>query len=172
MNSRFVFGLGAAILFQIVVLIGMVINSALPLVTGHEVKLKTVPYDPRSLFRGNYARLNYEISRIDGEYFSDVETLRSGEVVYVSLAPGADGLQHLTSVSLEKPNTGTFLRGTVDGQYFSVDQPVLINYGIEAYFAPKEEALRLERELREEGVSVLMVTDSGRARLKSVEALH
>ncbi len=105
MNSRVVVGLGVTILFQMIVLIGMLGNSALPLITGEEVKLKTVPYDPRSLFRGNYARLNYEISRIDPEYFSDIERLRSGEVVYVSVAPGADGLQHLTSVSLKKNPT-------------------------------------------------------------------
>lgn len=172
MNSRVVSGLGAAIFLQMLVLVGMVINSALPLVTGHEVRLKTEPYDPRSLFRGNYARLNYEISRIDGSYFNAIETLRSGEIAYISLASGADGLQHLASVSLEKPDTGSFLRGRVVGQYFSADETVLINYGIEAYFAPKEEAVQLERELRDEGVAVLMVANSGRARLKSVEALY
>ena len=53
----------AAILFQFFVLTGMVAVAAMPLLSGTEIKIKTIPVDPRSLFRGNYARLRYEISQ-------------------------------------------------------------------------------------------------------------
>ena len=41
-----------------------------------------------------------------------------------------------------------------------------MKYGIEAWFAPKAEALRLERELRDGAVAVLMIDASGKAALK------
>jgi uncharacterized membrane-anchored protein len=54
-----------AIAFQIVVLAGEYLGAVYPLWTGQEIKLKIVPVDPRSLFRGNYARLGYSISTVD-----------------------------------------------------------------------------------------------------------
>ena len=53
--------LSIVIAFQIFVLAGEYTNAVYPLWTGQEIKLKTVPVDPRSLFRVNYARLRYEI---------------------------------------------------------------------------------------------------------------
>ena len=43
---------------------GMVGNAALPLWTGKEITLKTVAIDPRSILRGEYAQLRYEIGAI------------------------------------------------------------------------------------------------------------
>ncbi len=43
-------------------------------------------------------------------------------------------------------------------------------YGIEAFFAPKEKALKLEEDLRDGGVTVLMVSAGGKARIKAVVA--
>ncbi|MBT3870270.1 MAG: GDYXXLXY domain-containing protein [Gammaproteobacteria bacterium] len=51
------------------VLVGMYVTAALPLWTGAEIRLATAPVDPRSLFRGNYALLSYDISEIDSTYF-------------------------------------------------------------------------------------------------------
>ena len=59
-----VLGLGAAIAFQLVVLAGMVVNAALPRWTGTEIRVRTVPVDPRSMFRGNYAQLGYDFGTL------------------------------------------------------------------------------------------------------------
>lgn len=170
MNRKVVTTLGFAIAFQFLVLSGVYVNAALPLWLGKEVRISTVPVDPRSMFRGNYAQLRYEISEVAETEFSDsdpyMKQLRNGEVVYVSLQPGPDGLYQFTGASLEKPATGVFLRGRVASRYYSSD--VRIKYGIEAFFAPKEKALALEDELRDGGIAVLMVSDSGKARLKEV----
>ena len=40
--------------------------------------------------------------------------------------------------------------------------------GIEAFFAPKEKALKLEKDLRNGGTAILMVARSGNAALKDV----
>ena len=58
-------GLAVVILLQIVVLGSEYLGAIYPLWTGEEIKLKTTPVDPRSLFRGNYARLRYGISTIE-----------------------------------------------------------------------------------------------------------
>jgi len=152
-----------AIGFQFLVLTGMVVKAQLPLWVGQEVRIKTVPRDPRSLFRGNYARLNYPISSIPREPLG--ASVRKGEIVYVSLVENADGLYEYASASLDKPTEGVFIRGRVTSIR---GKSLRINYGVDAYFAPKQEALRLEKDLRSGAVAVLMVSGSGRVALKEI----
>ncbi len=156
-----------AVLFQLLVLIGMVGLSAMPLWTGQEIKIKTIPVDPRSMFRGNYARLRYEISEVNLE--SDGKKIRHGEVVYVSLSQTEDGLFEYTSASLNQPSEGIYLRGRIQTHRYRAEQKTYnVKYGIEAFFAPKKKALVLEKELRDGGVAVLMVSDNGKVRLRNV----
>ena len=161
-----VLALGAAIVFQIIVLAGMVAGAAMPLWTGTEVRVATEPVDPRSVFRGNYARLNYAFSTLPEDALDVDRVLRTGEVVYVSLRAADNGLHHFAGASLEPPAEGVFLRGRI----LRDSAPHRVRYGIEAFFAPKEEALRLERELGDSGVAVLAVSRSGRAAIKDVIA--
>ena len=156
--------LGVAVAFQLLVLIGMVAKAAMPLWIGTEVRVKTIPVDPRSMFRGNYARLRYEFGTLPDDALSDVKGLRVGEVVYVSLKRGEGDEYEIAEAALEPPADGIFLRGRHAGN----TPPLPVKYGIEAFFAPKERALKLERDLRYGGAAVLMVTDGGRAALKDV----
>ena len=169
MSSRIKVGLAAAIALQFLILIGIYFKAQLPLWTGEEIRLKTIPVDPRSLFRGNYARLQYDISQLKTSLFPDRDNLREGEVVYVSLKPGKGGLYEFAGVSLDKPDRKPFLRGRISGNWLrgSTDY-YRVHYGIEAFFAPKEKALGLESHLRNGGVAVLMVSAGGSARLKDV----
>ncbi|GAB3096709.1 GDYXXLXY domain-containing protein [Aestuariicella hydrocarbonica] len=157
-------GLGLAVIVQVCVLVGMVVKAAMPLWVGDEIRVQTVPVDPRSLFRGNYARLNYEIGRLPESALTDYPRLRKGEVVYISLRQGDDGLFHYADASLNTPAAGVFLRGRITDS-----SPVYrVKYGIEAYFAPKKKALKLEHDLRDGGVAVLMVSDNGQVALHNV----
>ena len=158
------FSLGAAIVLQLVVLVGMVAKAALPLWIGTEIRVRTVPVDPRSMFRGNYARLRYDFGTLPDDALNEAEGLRAGEVVYVALRQGEEGEHELADVSLEPPSDGVFLRGRLLGSL----PPLRVRYGIEAFFAPKERALKLESELRDGGTAILMVTDGGQAALKDV----
>lgn len=157
-------GLGSAIAFQLVVLGGMVVSAALPLRTGTEIRVRTVPVDPRSMFRGNYARLDYEFGTLPEDALAGEDDLRMGEVVYVSLEPGAEQEYEFAGVSLDPPAEGVFLRGRIAGGPPSHR----VRFGIEAFFAPKEKALALEEDLRSGGIAVLMVDGRGRAALKDV----
>ena len=156
--------LAVAIAFQLLVLAGMVAKAAMPLWTGAEIRVGTVPVDPRSMFRGNYARLRYEFGTLPEDALTEVEGLRVGEVVYVSLGQGEEGEYEFARASLERPADGIFLRGRIVRN----SPPLRIKYGIEAFFAPKERALKLERELRDGGTAILMVAASGQAALKDV----
>lgn len=170
MKKHLKMGLCLTVVFQFFILTGMYVKAAIPLWTGQEIKVKTIPVDPRSLFRGNYARLGYEFSTVDSNFFSDEENLRTGEVVYVSLKQDEDGFYTLSSASLEKPAGEIFLTGRADRIRYRGQKlkSYTLNFGIEAFFAPKEKALALENDLRDGGVAVLMVDDDGRARIKEV----
>ncbi|MFK5921254.1 MAG: GDYXXLXY domain-containing protein [Verrucomicrobiota bacterium] len=166
MKRSIIFGLVFAIVAQVVVVAGILGSAALPLWVGREIRVKTVPRDPRSLFRGNYARLDYKIGRLDKDELKSGANYNRGERVYVSLQMDGKGLYGFKEVSLERPVEGVFLQGRVERHYNDLE----IKYGIEAFFAPKEKALKLEDDLRKGGVAVLMVMDNGRVALKDVVA--
>jgi uncharacterized membrane-anchored protein len=84
-------------------LIGEYVNAAYHLWQGQEIILETRPVDPRSLLRGNYALLGYEISRIPAETIAANYPLRNGENVYASLQTDPDGVL----------KTGVFLLGCI-----------------------------------------------------------
>jgi uncharacterized membrane-anchored protein len=155
-----------AVVFQVSVLATEYLTSVYPLWTGQEIRLKTVPVDPRSLFRGNYVRLNYEISSIPKEAFHDIEP-RQNEVVYVSLKRNEQGLYVYNGVSLHEPESGLFLRGRIDDG-FAWRGNYRIRYGIEAYFLKRDQARQMERDLSDGGVAVVMLSGSGKAALKEV----
>ncbi len=162
-------GLSAVVLFQVLVLATEYLGAVYPLWTGQEVRLKTVPRDPRSLFRGNYARLNYTISTVPNKDIAATDRLRNHEIVYVKLKQGPDGLHVYDGASLDEPTDGLFIRGRVQmPRWHSRADDYRLRYGIEAYFAPKEKALALEKKLRAGGVAKIMVAKNGKATLKEV----
>ena len=122
----------AAVLLQLAVLGGLFVYSQYPLWVGTEVRLATVPVDPRDLFRGQYVRLNYALSRQP-----EMELPRAGDPVFVRLQ--RDGaLWRADGVRLREPDgERLYLRGTIE----RVSGGELhIRYGIEAWFAAPEEA--------------------------------
>ncbi|MFI2810858.1 GDYXXLXY domain-containing protein [Microbulbifer sp. JSM ZJ756] len=170
MTRRAKKGLALAILFQFLVLVGMYLKAQVPLWTGEEILVKTIPVDPRSMFRGNYARLQYPFSELDASLFGEHE-LRQGEVVYIALEETKSGVYRLAGAGLEPPEEGLFLRGRVSGSWFrDSGEAYRVRYGIEAFFAPKEEALWLEKVLRKAAHARLKITGNGHARLVAVEA--
>jgi uncharacterized membrane-anchored protein len=162
--------LGLAISFQIIVLIGEYVSASIPAWTGQEIRLATIPYDPRSLFRGNYARLRYDFSRVNVDQFEEYENLRNGERVYLKLKLDDKGIHQPNGVSLQLPSEGVFIRGRIANRHYTKDvQEFTLKFGIEAFFAPKQKALKLEKDLRDGGTAVVMVAPSGKAVLTAIE---
>ena len=104
-------GLSAIVVFQIFVLAAEYAGAVYPLWTGQEIRLKTIPIDPRSMFRGNYARLRYEISDIPGADINKERKPRNGEIVYVKLKATGTGIYSYQGASLKKPQDGMYIRG-------------------------------------------------------------
>ncbi|WP_341503917.1 GDYXXLXY domain-containing protein [Gallaecimonas sp. GXIMD4217] len=156
-NRPFVaIGLALAIALQMAVLAGEYLGSVWPLWYGKPVKLETVPLDPRSLFRGNYVRLRYRISAVDKALSRD--SFRRGEVAYVRLEKEGD--YHI-AVGLQKdrPDSGTFIRGRITG----TGGNYRLNYGIEAYFLPKDKAKQAEKAVRSGAWADIYLLPSGKA---------
>ena len=169
MKNKIFIGLIVVVIFQLLVLVVEYVGAVYPIYTGQEIRLKTTPIDPRSMFRGNYARLRYEIGEVSGEAINKVRVPRNGEVVYVRLNAGEGGLYEFAGASLEKPADGVFIRGRIQDSSRRSKRPTYrVKYGIEALFAPKEKALDLEKRLRQSAVARVMVADNGKATLVEV----
>lgn len=167
MTKKTIVGLLAlATALQGLVLVGMVVKSHWPIWFGQTIQLKALPVDPRSLFRGNYAILNYDISQLQAHQLPFTNKLRQGDKVYVSLKPTDSGVYTFAQASIIKPEGGIFIRGHIQNAH----APYRIVYGIEAFFAPKEKALALERQLQAGALVTIKLLPSGRAALLDVSA--
>lgn len=154
MNMRLIAGIGAAVL-QLGVLGFMAGQREAVLHSGQRVWLRTAPIDPRDKMRGDYVRLNYDISSVprglwrggleakfsakDGDYRA---YRRQRDLpVYAVLRTGEDGVAELESLSDVPPAGGLFLAGRVNhGTADRLD----VRYGIEALFTEQGRAQEIE----------------------------
>lgn len=175
MKKYRVYLLALVVVLQTAALAGMVAVKHRTLVTGKPILLETEPIDPRSLFRGDYVRLNYAISTIG---YDDVEGdigFESHDRVYVLLRKG-EKFWAPVSIHREMPAHGSgsvVIRGEVQyaGIYVGGKERGGINvrYGIENYFVPEGEGRALERPAEGEEVTMLIAVDeAGASAIKAV----
>lgn len=182
LKNRKLILLALVVLAQGLVLAGEYLNSVYPLWFGKEVTLAIRPVDPRSLFRGQYVQLDYDISRIRiGEISKPTDhSLRMGEMVYVKLQEGSKGLWIADRASLNKPSEGLFIRGRVSNRmsrWQDKRRTARLRYGIEAYFASPKRAKELEQGLRRGGreterrqaTATVMIAPNGKAALVDID---
>lgn len=99
------------VLLQCLLLFGMIGMREVWILKGTKIKLKCVPVDPRDIFRGDYARLNYEISTLDLDSLYCNEKFKKNDKIFVSLKKNEKGYYEAYSVSSNKPDGPIFLRG-------------------------------------------------------------
>lgn len=149
---------------QVLVLAWMAGERELILLTGRTVRFRTAPVDPRDLFRGDYVRLDYEISTVHESLCRDGlpdllaakpdERSRSpwwNATVYAVLRIEEDGLAELDHLTDRRPAEAPSIRGRIEAMWGSTLQ---VRYGIEAYFVEQGKGLELERPRRREGIQV------------------
>jgi len=159
------------IFLQAGVLAMVYMNAKIPAWTGQIIRLRTVPVDPRSLFRGNYALLRYDISRIPAKDVNRAGKPRRNQRVYVSLVPEADGTYRYGGVGFEPPVDGApYIRGRIKSPSFTRSGSYRVAYGIEAWFAPKQKAVAIEKKLGKKGIAEIWLTEKGKAALKGIQA--
>ena len=163
-----------AILVQCALLIVMVTDRTQILREGREVTLQTRPLDPRDLLRGDYVTLGYDISQLPAGALAGQLSTERNPVVFVKLAPDANGLYqaisvHAAPVAVTAPEV--LIRGRVNygasctGRVFC--DRLSIRYGLESYFVPEGEGKKLEQARNEQKLRVVaVVLPSGRAAIK------
>ena len=175
MRARYRWGLVAAFIVQVALLGWMIADRAMLLENGREIRLAVVPVDPRDLFRGDYVVLSYDISRIDTREATAAPDINWGDTVYVTIEDSADGWR-ATALRRERPDSGTFIRGTitgVTGDSGGECPPVLgcqtftVDYNLEQFFVPEGTGREIENLRNDQRVSVdVALADDGRAALK------
>ncbi len=173
--------LGILITLQTLVLGAMIGMKQWTLSTGIPVVLETQPIDPRSLFQGDYVRLNYTISTLDLAKLSSDRPFKAHERIYVLLRKGNP---YWAPVSLHHERPGmrpnhVSLKGMVmragsrrwnqASQSWEATEHLMVRYGIENYFVPEGEGRDLERPKPGEKVSICVAVDQfGNAGIKAV----
>jgi uncharacterized membrane-anchored protein len=158
----------AVVALQTAALLVMIGMKQWTLATGTPVALKAAPVDPRSLFRGDYVVLGFEIGRLARSLPGVDDDHRSGQTVYVLLQPG-ERYWRAVSVHDDWPSApaGAVV---IKGRIQSADSDTLnVRYGIENYFVPEGEGRDLEQQRREEEISFVVAVDRfGKAGIKAV----
>lgn len=140
---------------------------------GTEIMLKAEPIDPRDMLRGQYVRLNYDISTIPVEELKLAEDAEVGEGsdIWVLLERSPDGYFTRKSVTLEQPEgDGLWLRGRTRHQIWDPKGGfVTVDYGIERYYAEEAQAKDMEYKMREGALTDVLVAVSadGAAQIKA-----
>jgi len=176
MSTRwFRLGLLGAFLLQTALLAWMIVDRALLLRNGTEVRLSVRPVDPRDLLRGHYVILSYPISTIRTDEVGGDEDFDYYDPIYVTLAEAGETWQAV-SIHHEPPGEGVYLKGTVERPYRrdadtcrdgAACQELGITYNLEQFFVPEGEGRDLERLRNDQRMSVdVAVASGGRAALK------
>lgn len=173
----------AVALSQAAVLGWMIWDRTSLLANGREVVLEVIPVDPRSLFRGDYVILGYDISRYKlppGSKLPD-----RNDPFYVTLRKGeGDNWQPVAGSTNEPTSVGAdevVIRGRVDYVNAPSNDPssnnheqkepavVSVHYGIESFFVPEGTGRELEQMVGDKKISALIAIGSdGEAAIKGL----
>ena len=146
----------------------MIAGKMWTLKTGELVLLETRPIDPRSLFRGDYVRINLAINELDVEALGGDDQFLWHDEIFVVLRPGEPWWQPV-SMHREFPAIvaaeNVVIRGVIGGipHYRDSDTPpreYSAEYGIESYFVPEGEGMTIERDLGSANIALEIAVDS------------
>ncbi len=127
---------------------------------GKDIKIKTVPVDPRDLLYGDYVTLRYDISTAPlKSYRGDAAKLDRGEQkAYVVLQPNKDGYYVVKNVYSEKPDvTGDQVVLTAKAEKVWGAGPIdniQLTYGFERYYLQENTGKELEQQAKDMDVII------------------
>jgi uncharacterized membrane-anchored protein len=147
---RFRFAI-ACVILQVLVLAYMAGEREWILRHGRSVLLRTAPIDPNDPMRGDYVRLDYDISQVPRKFFegglptifvptTDYRRERDRRV-FARLQVGEDGVANLAALTDVQPVGELFIRGRTQNLH---ERYVQVRYGIEALFMQQGTARKLE----------------------------
>ena len=157
---------------QALVLVYMVADRESLLASGRRITLDVRPVDPRSLFRGDYVTLSYDISRLSAAMFKPMPVVSDRHYVRLKHEAGAwTAVAVSNALPAKVADDEIVLAGHV--RYvppdLEADSFVLMSYGIESFFVPEGAGKEIEQEIRPGRVKVdLAVAGSGEAAIKAL----
>lgn len=146
-----------AMLIPAIAILGFLAYNYYTYSAGEEILLKTVPVDPRDLFRGDYVNLRYEVSTINLTNTPHIGNFTSGDDIYATLSM-KEKFWSVTEVGTEKTalqSNEVCMKGEVTSSYGG---QLRVRWGIESYFVPEEKGRDIELNIR--NVSVKVAVDS------------
>jgi uncharacterized membrane-anchored protein len=159
---------------QAAVLGWMIWDRVSLLANGREIVLEVIPVDPRSLFRGDYVVLGYDVSRL--ELPPGTEPPETGSPYFVTLKKSTGDTWQMVGGGSEAPSGTTpdevVLKGRVEyAAKATPERPaqVGVHYGIESFFVPEGTGRELEKMVGEKKLSALIAVDgNGKAAIKGL----
>ncbi len=166
------------VLAQVLVLAFMAAEREYIVQFGETVYLRTAPLDPRDLFRGDFVRLNYDISTIGaGQMHGTPQDYlkEKGRKVFAVLAKGANGLASLDYATGVRPDEDLYVRGrlTHSWRWRGAVRSARVRYGIEQLFVEQGKGISIEkRRGQREGLQIpleveVAISASGTGVIKS-----
>lgn len=150
-----------AILFQVLLLFSFQAKKKISVQRGVKIVVRTIPVDPRSLFRGDYINLNYEFSDINlNKVKRDRTYFHKGQKVFVKLSKVDDDWKAVRVSSKPIKDIGrdeVMIRGSIGRR--PAKNSINVAYGIESYFVPEGEGKYIEKEIFKKRVKVELSVD-------------
>jgi uncharacterized membrane-anchored protein len=166
------------ILLPVVIVLTLTIKPLITLTKGEEIKLQTVPLDPRDLFYGDYVNLDFEAESVPAsllepklrkELSKDTNKYQTSDTkVYLTLEYSKETNTHkVTALGVNKPKSGTFIKAKL--YPFINDNKVTVEIPIDKYYLEEYTGTKLEDASKKgQLVATIKVLD-GYAILQSVE---
>lgn len=151
----------------LIIIVGFITTKEFTLRTGEQILLKTVPVDPRDLFRGDYVILRYEISTLNlNKVPSDYLYFESRDKVYVALQKENGYGVPLKIYKNNPAKKILFIKGIVKDIH---EKELLVEYGIESYFVPEGKGKEIEKIIRDKKLDAKVLIDRfGNAAIKTL----
>jgi uncharacterized membrane-anchored protein len=167
MKKMSVIGLAAAFMLQAALLSWLVIDRALLLAHGTEIRLNVVPVDPRDLLRGDYVTLSYAVSRLWTNELDIAETFAEDDAIYVSLRQDGKDWKAVAA-HRRRPADGLVLKGRVTRVTNCGDRCRIyaVDYNLEKFFVSEGQGRDIERLTNGHVEVDVAVAANGRAALK------
>lgn len=182
MNQKKIFYL--TVVFWLLIFSGFIAYKEYTLRTGTEVMLKTLPVDPRDLFRGDYVTLNYEIGTLDMEKLqAENSYFYNDEPVYLALELKNE-YGTPKGIYTTPPEDELYIKGKVKDIIYDWEtdesgimteeatiKKLRVDYGIESYFVPEGRGMEIEKvqQTRRKEVDAKVIIDKyGNAIVKSL----
>ncbi len=163
------------LLILTILLIAMVAHKQRILTSDTIVILQTKPIDPRSLFRGDYVRLKYNINELILDKLSGDKVFHVNDNIYVILQLSgrfweAISIHKNRADISEKLKNTVLIQGVVKRVKHHLSAVTLeVTYGIENYFVPEGEGLKLERPKPGDEVTLeIALAEDGQAVIKAL----